>query len=41
MDFQTALKGGELLLTGLSVFKTAKGIYKYKLAEDVIITIKR
>ncbi len=24
-DLQTALKGGELLLTGLSIFKTAKG----------------
>ena len=24
-DLQTALKGGELLLTGLSVFKTTKG----------------
>ena len=24
-DLQTALKGGELLLTGLSVFKTSKG----------------
>ena len=24
-DLQTALKGGELLLTGLNVFKTAKG----------------
>jgi hypothetical protein len=24
-DLQTAIKGGELLLTGLSIFKTAKG----------------
>jgi len=40
-DFQTAIKGGEILLTGLSIFKTAKsGKSDSKVIESVCVKNK-
>ena len=39
-DLQTALKGGELLLSGLTVFKTAKGGNNSKVIESVCVKNK-